>query len=326
MGRPDAVSADGMPADPDDAIRAAASAELERLLLAHGPKLPWRLIAPGFMAMDERIRFAGRAVGIFKPKQMSAALSIRTVLPRADRKPWYRDQDGQPDYQTGLLSYDLARGGREDYTNRALDEARSRHAPLIYFVGVAEATYEPIWPVWVEELDYAAGRVLLAAPDLLEPTRSSLEVAEAGMVLSPNELRDRSYTLVAAKRRNHQAWFSNRTKSAYGHRCAFSGLPLPRLLVGAHILPDSEKGPPTVSNGICMSTLHHAAFDANLIGVDTSCRVHVAKSVKDGRDGPLLESLKRLDGAQLRQPERREDRPDRDYLDWRFQRFREAAD
>lgn len=315
--------ADGMRTDPDAAVRVAAFAELERLVLAHGPRLPWRLIDRGFMAMDEEIRFAGRAVGIFKPKQMSAALSIRTVAPRAGRRAWYRDQVGQPDYRTGLLSYDLARGGREDHTNRALDEARRRHAPLVYFVGLSEATYEPIWPVWVEELDYSAGRVLLAAADFLEPTRSSLEAAEEG--IPANELRERSYTLVATKRRNHQAWFSSRTKSAYGHRCAFSGLPLPRLLVGAHILPDAEGGPAAVTNGICMSTLHHTAFDAGLIGVDTSCRIHVAKSVRDGRDGPLLDSLKGLDGIQLRQPDRREDRPDREFLDWRFERFREAA-
>ncbi len=318
--------AHGIRADPDAAVRAAAFAELDRLVLAHGPRLPWRLIKRGFIAADEKVLFANRVVGIFKPKQMSAALSIKTVVPREGRRTWYRDQVGRLDHRTGLWRYDLAQGGRENPTNRALDAARGRRAPLVYFLGVAEGTYEPIRPVWVEELDYAAGHVLLAAADFLEPTRSSVEVAEAGMGAPANELRERSYTLVAAKRRNHQAWFSSRTKSAYGHRCAFSGLPLPRLLVGAHILPDSEGGPAAVTNGICMSTLHHTAFDANLIGVDTSCRIHVARSVKDGRDGPLLDSLKGLDGTQLGQPDRREDRPDREFLDWRFQRFIETAD
>ena len=315
-----------MHTDPDAAVRASAFAELERLVLEHGPRLPWRLIDREFMVRGKRFRLAGRAVGIFKPKRMSAALSIRTVAPRAGRRTWYRDQVGQPDYQTGLLAYDLARGGREDYTNQALDEARRRHAPLVYFVGVGEATYEPIWPVWVEDLDYSAGRVLLAAADFLEPTMSSIEAAQAGMEASADELRERSYSLVVSKRRNHQAWFSSRTKSAYGHRCAFSGLPLQRLLVGAHILPDAEGGPAAVTNGICMSTLHHTAFDANLVGVDTSCRVHVARSVRDGRDGPLLDSLKGLDGAPLRVPDRAQDHPDRELLELRFQRFLETAD
>lgn len=309
--------------DPDASVRAAAFAELELLVLTHGPRLPWRLINRGFLFGGEKVYFASRAGGIFKPARMSAALSIKTVAPRAGRKAWYRDQVGQPDYQTGLLAYDLARGGIEDSTNQALDEARRRRAPLVCFFGVAESTYEPIWPVWVEDLDFDAGRVLLAAADALDPTMSSIQAAQAGG--ASTELRERSYSLVAAKKRNHQAWFSSRTKSAYGHRCAFSGLTLSRLLVGAHILPDAEDCPATVTNGICMSTLHHTAFDAHLIGVDTDCRIHVARTVRDGRDGPLLESLKGLAGARLRLPESRGDHPDRDFLDWRFQHFRESA-
>ncbi len=328
-----------MQTDPDEAIRAAAFAALDQLVLTHGPRLPWSAVDRGFRFGGEKVHFAGRARGIFKPRQMSAALSIKTVAPRAGRRIWYRDQVGnnppepdepprspspRPDYRTGLLAYDLARRGRQDSTNLALDEARRRCAPLVYFVGVSPAVYEPLSPVWVEDLDFETGRVLLAAADALDPTMSSIQAAQAGG--ASTELRERSYSLVAAKKRNHQAWFSSRTKSAYGHRCAFSGLPLPRLLVGAHILPDSEGGPAAVTNGICMSTLHHTAFDANLIGVDTSCRIHVARSVKDGRDGPLLDSLKGLDGTQLGQPDRREDRPGREFLDWRFQRFLETAD
>lgn len=312
-----------MNTDPDAAIRSAAFAELERLVFTHGPRLPWSVIDEGFRFRGEKIHFAGRATGIFKPRQMSAALSIRTVAPRAGRRIWYRDQVGEPDYRTGLLSYDLARGGEGDSTNRALEEAGRLGAPLIYFVGVSPAVYEPLGPVWAERLDFGAGRVLIAAADAREPTMSSVQAARAGV--AANELRERSYSSVASKRRNHQAWFSSRTKSAYGHRCAFSGLTLSRLLVGAHILPDAEDGPATVTNGICMSTLHHTAYDANLIGVDTSCRVHVARSVRDGRDGPLLDSLKGLHGARLRLPIRPEDRPDREFLDWRFERFREAA-
>ncbi len=312
--------------DPDAAVRAAAFAELERLVRVHGSRLPWSVIARGFQCGGENVRFANRAVGIFKPRQMDAALSIKTVVPRAGRRTWYRDQVGQPDHWTGLLSYDLALGGREDHTNRTLEKARRRHAPLIWFLGVEAAVYEPLWPVWVEKLDWSAGRVLLAAADCLEPTRSSVEAARAAMDIPANEVRERPHVPAGVKRRNHLAWFSSRTRSAYGHRCAFSGLPLSRLLVGARILPDAEGGPPEVTNGICMSTLHHTAFDADLIGVDAGCRIHVARSVRAGRDGPLLDSLKALDGTRLRLPGRLEDRPAREYLDWRFRRFLETAD
>ena len=311
--------------DPDEAVRAAAFAALDRLVLKHGARLPWSAIDRGFRFRDEKVHFAGRATGIFKPRQMSAALSIRTVAPRTGRRTWYRDQVGRPDYRTGLLAYDLARGGRQDSTNLALDEARRRHAPLAYFVGISPAVYEPLSPVWVEDLDFGTGRVLLAAADTLDPTMSSTHAALSGDAYP--ELRERSYSLVAAKRRNHQAWFSSWTKSAYAHRCAFSGLPLRSLLVGAHILPDAEGGPPIVTNGICMSTLHHTAFDANLIGVDTDYRIHVARSVRGGSDGPLLRHLQDLEQrGELTLPEREEDYPDRDFLDWRYKRFLETAD
>ena len=128
---------------------------------------------------------------------------------------------------------------------------------------------------------------------------SSVEAVLAGDA----ESRPRSYYLVESKQRNHQAWFSSRTKSAYGYRCAFSGLPLRNLLVGAHIVPDAEDGPASVANGICMSTLHHTAFDTHLIGVDPDLRIHVAQSVFEGRDGPLLESLKALASRSLRVPD-----------------------
>jgi putative restriction endonuclease len=311
-----------MSGDPDAAIRAAAFAELQRMVQTSGI-LPWSAIRQGFRFDGEIVRFASQPVGIFKPRQMSAALSLRTVVPRAGRRIWYRDQQGESDHRSGLVPYDLARGGRENRSNQALLEAVRRRAPLIYFVAAAPGVYEPVWPVWAEE-DLDAGRVLLAAADPFHPSLSSVQAAREEA--PANELRERSYSLVASKKRNHQAWFSNRTKSAYGHRCAFSGLPLRRLLVGAHILPDAEDGPATVTNGICMSTLHHSAFDAHLLGVDTDCRVHLARSVRDGRDGPLLQSLKGLDGARLRSPLRPEDRPDREFLDWRFQRFLEATE
>ena len=128
------------------------------------------------------------------------------------------------------------------------------------------------------------------------------------------------------RHRNHQAWFSTHVRSAYGHRCAFSNLPLGKLLVGAHIKADEAGGPASVPNGICMSTLHHAAFDSHLIGVDPDLKIHVSRSVFDADDGPLLASLQGLDGATMRVPRMREARPDRGFLEWRFEKFQAERD
>ena len=330
---------DAMTSDPDWAIRMAAFAALERLVLTHDGRLPWRDIARGFSFEGETVCFASKALGIFKPKQMSAALSVKTTKPRAGRQSRYRDQafsastrrprsvstaGRQSRYQdqalviddkTGLLSYDLAH--QSEASNRHLQLAFERKAPIIYFRAVREAVYEAIWPVWVEQFSGEKRRVLLAASDATYRNVSSVRAALAGVP----ESREPSYYLVETKHRNHQAWFSSRTKSAYGYRCAFSGLPLRDLLVGAHIVPDSEGGVASVPNGICMSALHHTAFDAHLIGVDPDLRIHVGQSVLASRDGPLLASLRDLDSRNIRVPSEASLQPKREYLERRFDQF-----
>ena len=182
------------------------------------------------------------------------------------------------------------------------------------------AVYDAVCPVWIEHFDTVERRVLLAAPDVIHSNLSSVDALSSSLI----EVREASWTISQSKRRNHQAWFSSVVKSAYGYRCAFSGLPLRNLLVGAHIIPDAEEGPVAVTNGICMSTLHHSAFDSFLIGVDPEYRVHVARNVLEERDGPILESLKGLDGQKLRLPKNEAERPSQTYLEQRFKQFEKS--
>ena len=79
--------------------------------------VPWEKIHRGFQVGDEHIHFANRARGIFKPRQMTAALSIKTTIPRAGRPTWYSDQglaSSMLETTTGLWHYELARGGLND--------------------------------------------------------------------------------------------------------------------------------------------------------------------------------------------------------------------
>ena len=80
-----------------------------------------------------------------------------------------------------------------------------------------------------------------------------------------------------------------------------------------------------VPNGIPLSKIHHAAFDAHLIGIDQDYRLHVSERLLGQRDGPILEALKRLNGATIHLPNRDKDRPERDRLALRFERFKAAA-
>jgi putative restriction endonuclease len=53
---------------------------------------------------------------------------------------------------------------------------------------------------------------------------------------------------------------------------------------------DEQFGQPMVPNGIPLSKLHHAAFDAHLIGIDPDYRLHIAERLFNQTDGPMLEA------------------------------------
>ena len=75
-----------------------------------------------------------------------------------------------------------------------------------------------------------------------------------------------------------------------------------------------------------MSKIHHAAYDAGLIGIDPDLTVHVSERLLAIHDGPLLEQgLKALAGQKLRVPADDLAVPDRDRLSFRFDLFRSVA-
>jgi putative restriction endonuclease len=96
-----------------------------------------------------------------------------------------------------------------------------------------------------------------------------------------------------------------------------------RLLDAAHIVGDLEEaGEPTIANGVSLCTIHHRAYDHDLVGISPDYRVHVARRLLEDDDGPMLDLLKGFDGAPLGIPRQRVWQPDRERLAIRFERFR----
>jgi putative restriction endonuclease len=96
----------------------------------------------------------------------------------------------------------------------------------------------------------------------------------------------------------------------------------------AHIVTDADEqlGQPVISNGLPLTKIHHAAFDAHLIGIDPDYRIHVSDRLLEIRDGPFLElGLKGIVGQVIQLPRRNVDRPDRDRLTRRFEEFNSAS-
>lgn len=301
---------------PDDqTLRLAAFNEVRRLTEVRGD-LPASELAGGFMFQGERIPLINPRRGIFKPRQMQYLLSIKTVFPRSGARIWYDDRrEVHRQIYEGDEAVEYAFMGEDPDAadNRWLREAMENRVPVIYFLGVAPGIYQAIVPAFIDGWD---SRGLKARVIFGVPGEAELEIPEGSA--------QRRYALRQVKQRLHQSSFREAVITAYNGRCALSGLPEQLLLDAAHIISDKDEklGQPVVPNGIPLSKIHHAAFDAHLIGIDPDCRIHIAGRLMEQNDGPMLAALKGLHHAMLHRPSRVRDYPDRDRLARRFDVFR----
>ena len=301
----------------DAGIRSAAFAEVRRLSQIYG-NLTSQHLAGGFQYEDKRVPFVNPQRGIFKPQQMRHLLSIKTVYPRPGRRVWYDDQrEVHQQIFNGDETIDYAFMGTnpDAADNRWLRDALDFRIPIIYFLGTAPGLYQAIIPTFVVGFDPVSLKARIA-----------FAASEAATTV-PQTVTERRYALRTVKQRLHQASFREMVISAYRGKCAISGLPEPLLLDAAHIMDDRDEqyGQPLIGNGIPLSKIHHAAFDAHLIGIDADSRIHISEKLRSLRDGPTLEALRQFDGKKLSLPQRELDRPDRDRLARRFELFRSAA-
>ncbi|WP_128002621.1 HNH endonuclease [Piscinibacter defluvii] len=308
-----------MDATRQPSMRKAALDHIRRLQSVHD-QLTAADLAKGFVFDDQRFPLVNPQRGIFKPKEMEHLLSIRTVFPKPGARVWYDDQrevHGQIYSGQETIDYAFMGTNADVAENRWLREAMEQKTPIIYFLGVSPGRYEAVMPAFIVQWDAVACRAGVAfAADV-----AALDAAP------PVDSVERRYALRMVQQRLHQATFRDAVITAYRGRCALSGLPEPLLLDAAHIVADRNErlGQPVVQNGIPLSKIHHAAFDAHLIGIDPDYRVHVAERLLSQNDGPMLEALKRLHGGQLHLPHRPTDSPDRDRLAERFDLFKAAA-
>jgi putative restriction endonuclease len=135
---------------------------------------------------------------------------------------------------------------------------------------------------------------------------------------------ERRYAVREMRVRVHQARFRGRVLPAYLSQCAICRLKEVRLLDAAHIAADAESGEPAVSNGLSLCSIHHRAFDQDLVGVSPDYSVQVSQRLLDDDDGPMLDLLKAAHGVTIHVPSRRTWRPDRGLLAHRFERFLSA--
>ena len=258
----------------------------------------------------ERLALVDRQRGIRKPAVLDAALSIRTVYTPPGRPSPYDDRPG-PD---GRLRYKWRGTEAQHPENVALRRAMDQRLPLIWFFGVGQGQHQPMYPVYLvaeeaEQHQFVVGYepdLAAAAPD------------------SPVEAALRRYVLQETKVRLHQPVFRATVMRAYGTRCAVCSLRHGELLDAAHIVPDSHAGGiASVTNGLALCRIHHAAYDRRILGIRPDYVVQIRHDLLDEIDGPMLEhGLKRRHGQPLMVlPQIGRERPDPELLGQTWEQF-----
>jgi putative restriction endonuclease len=195
----------------------------------------------------------------------------------------------------------------------------SRTGRLIYFIATQPGWYKPLYPAYLIADDPVTRRVLVSPGRMVGPVDER----------NPMQLEDsleRQYAVRETRVRLHQARFRGRVLVAYSNRCTICRLREARLLDAAHIVGDLEaRGEPAVSNGLSLCSIHHRAFDQDVVGVSPNYTVHVAPRLLDDEDGPMLELLKAFHEKTIEVPSRRTWKPNRERLAERFDRFRAAS-
>src|SRR5690606_8449384 len=143
------------------------------------------------------------------------------------------------------------------------------------------------------------------------------------VLLDPNTRR---HYLSLVQRRVGQARFRESVINAYSSQCTLCRLKHRELLDAAHIVSYAEGGTHLITNGLSMCKIHHAAYDANIIGVRPDYVAEVRADVLEEIDGPMLKhGLQELHGSTIHLPRSPSKRPLRESLERRYERFRQSA-
>lgn len=292
----------------DEDVRSSCFSQLAILCAEFGDEVPYvGGLDRGFQFRGRRVPYLSRMKGIHRAaaQRGPAALSITTSAGGP-----YNDTPTD----AGVL-YAYRSGSVDQADNRALREAMRLQVPLVYFVGTRPGWYTPIFPAFLTEDDPANRVVHVTYGRMIGP----MDEREAASISDEIE---RSYVVREVNVRVHQRRFRAHVLPAYQDQCAICRLKEVRLLDAAHIVGDlEERGNAVVTNGVSLCSIHHRAFDQDLVGIDTDYRVRISPRLLDEDDGPMLDLLKGFQAQPIHVPRVAALRPDRERLAERFERF-----
>lgn len=298
----------------DAKVRQAAFDWLNEMTGGQHTTIKWQDILK-FKEMNPwGVVLANRQQGIFKPKGMMGALSLKSSPPRQrnDRPFVYHDEFTDE----GYLRYKEQASRDEDNAN--VRRAYENRLPMVYLKGIAESTYRATFPVYVIGHDPATRQYLI------DVSGENPDTGRVDFQFSDGVEVGKSYASRTVEVREHQRDFRALVMTVYRTTCAVCALKHGDLLDAAHVIGDREEGGiAAVKNGLALCKIHHSAFDAHILGVDPDYTVHIREDILNEVDGPMLKhGLQGHHGQKLRAlPARTPEWPQRDLLARRFEKF-----
>ena len=132
--------------------------------------------------------------------------------------------------------------------------------------------------------------------------------------------------LVIVKQRINQSFFRNAVLASYSSTCCITGLKNPKLLEACHIADWSKdtENRTNPSNGLCMNSLMHKAYDNFLISVSPDYEILVSdKFLESEKENHIIsDMLSQINHRKINLPTRFF--PEKIFLDFHHQKFLEA--
>lgn len=144
-------------------------------------------------------------------------------------------------------------------------------------------------------------------------SRDKVRIEPSRKIIVPDGPTESS---AVVKVRRGQQFFRQSILNSYGVRCCVSGINVPRFLVASHIKPWSEFPGDRLNprNGLCLSSLHDAAFDSGLMTIDDQFKVVLSKRLKSYFPQPVLEKIfLSFEGMKISMPDKLAE-PDASFL------------
>ncbi|MCC4790053.1 HNH endonuclease [Vibrio splendidus] len=284
----------------------------------HSKRLQWAMqkqgeIVPWKDINQSDFMICSTAKGIYKPKDMPFALSVKQTLssPYADELPVY-DEDGNWSYK--YYQEGEPNSKADNYaTNQGLNYCKLNNIPVVVCIQEAKkpqpVTYKIVgigrvasWKDGIFTIQSINTLTYKRHQDLaIDKISDSQSANNQYDPRDEQDGRERAYRQIVARR--GQAAFRRSLLRAYNSRCAITGTSIEGVLEAAHITPYNGADSNHVTNGILLRADIHTLWDLDLLAIDEETyTVLIADELK----GSVYSDLK---GKAVSLPEDVNDRP-----------------